>query len=239
MSSSNLGSVNEILEKTIAQSIESFRSIQGNHTNWVFLWCENVFIALFQLIATATATAATTEVCSSSTEQLHVVSDACWHTKATNWTRKRGQHCWLETNILLVIVIAKDTKFKNCELICLVPIGINSIPFICHSSSGKSRSYYSVYFFIYQILPSIYTVLFKVSDIRWQAIKNATICSQIFESAKSWGAHSTERNPPLGAKLSCNLVKETLSFSNIAFSNLCSSYLWRICPSSRTTGKQT
>jgi hypothetical protein len=72
-----------------------------------------------------------------------------------------------------------------------------------------------------------------------KAIKKAVIFSQTLESSKSSEVHSTERNLPLEVKLSCNLVKESLNFSNLVFSNLCSSYLWRICLSSRTTGKQT
>ena len=39
-------------------------------------------------------------------------------------------------------------------------------------------------------------------------------------------------------KVPCSLVKESLSFSNLVFSNLCSSYLWRICVSPKTTGKK-
>ena len=72
-----------------------------------------------------------------------------------------------------------------------------------------------------------------------KAIKKAVIFSQTLESSKSSEVHSTERNLPLEAKLSCNFVKESLNFSNLVFSNLCSSYLWRICLSSRTIGKQT
>ena len=96
--------------------------------------------------------------------------------------------------------------------------------------------YYYYYYYTYQL-----PVLSSQKLVRncGKAIKKAVIFSQILESSKSSEVHSTERNLPLEAKLSCNFVKESLNFSNLVFSNLCSSYLWRICLSSRTIGKQT
>ena len=66
-----------------------------------------------------------------------------------------------------------------------------------------------------------------VSPSAQQAIKKAVIFSQILECSKSSEVHSTERNLPLEVKLSCNLVKESLNFSNLVFSNLYFLCLWR------------
>ena len=60
-----------------------------------------------------------------------------------------------------------------------------------------------------------------------KATKKAVIFSQILECSKSSEVHSTERNLPLEVKLSCNLVKESLNFSNLVFSNLYFLCLWR------------
>ena len=65
-----------------------------------------------------------------------------------------------------------------------------------------------------------------------------SISWQILECTKLRGADSTVSNPPFEVKVPCNLVKESLSFSNLVFSSLFSSYLWRICVSSETTGKK-
>ena len=78
----------------------------------------------------------------------------------------------------------------------------------------------------------------KLVDLVRKAIIIWSISWQILECTKLWGADYTVRNPPFEVKVPCNLVKESLSFSNLVFSSLCSSYLWRICISSKTTGKK-
>ena len=71
------------------------------------------------------------------------------------------------------------------------------------------------------------TVLSKVCGIKRQGHKKAMIFSQILECSKSSGVHSTERNLPLEVELPCSLVKESLNFSNLVFSNLYLLCLWR------------
>ena len=108
----------------------------------------------------------------------------------------------------------------------------------CQSSppmTANEKEEQKEYLPIYCLLLSSLSKL--VSYVR-KAIIIGTLSWQIFESAKVWGVHSAERNAPIEVKLSCSLVKESLSFSNLVFSNLCSSCPLRICLSSKTTGKQ-
>ena len=56
--SSNLCSVDQILQQTITKSIQGLWSVESDHSYLVCLGCEDVLIAVFEVAAAAAAAAA-------------------------------------------------------------------------------------------------------------------------------------------------------------------------------------